>query len=164
MEKKRVKKFTYEGLGFPITLIDVDVVKKRGVWTLAIDLNKFQKAVLLTLSHKRSALTGNEVYFIRTYFEMTSEDFGRQFGVTHPAVLKWERNKNQSAKMNPTTELCLRLLILEKLNINNRVFRDTFREFNMQTIAKEQKAPLLKEARPLIFSARELTKTRHIGV
>jgi len=144
MEKKKVKKFIYEGLGFPLILMDVTMVKKRDVWTPAIDYNKLQKEVLLALSHKPFSLTGNEIYFIRGYFEMTLEKFGNQFGVTHAAVLNWEKMGNKSAKINATTELCIRLFILEKLKINNQIFRDTFREFNMQGIAREQKEKITK--------------------
>ena len=152
MEKKRVKRFIYEGLGFPIVLINITLVKKRDIWTPAIDYNKLQKEVLLALSHKPFSLTGNEVHFIRAYFEMTLEKFGQQFGVTHAAVLNWEKIRNKSAKINPTTELYIRLFILEKLKINNQVFRDTFREFNIQSIVQEQKRSKSTE-KPLILSA-----------
>jgi len=148
MEKKKVKKFVYEGLGFPLVLIDITLVKKRDIWTPAIDYNKLQKEVLLALSHKPLSLTGNEVHFIRGFFEMTLEKFGSQFGVTHAAVLNWEKMGNTSAKINATTELCIRLFVLEKLKINNQIFRDTFREFNMQGIAKETKGKVTK---PLVL-------------
>lgn len=158
METKKVKKFIYEGLGFPISLINVTLVKKRGIWTPAIDYNKLQKTVLLTLSHKPSALTGNEVHFIRTYFEMTCESFGKQFGVTHAAVLNWEKNRNKPAKINPTTELCVRLHILEKLKINNQIFRNTFREFDIQAIAGNRKASSAKEMGPLVLPGSNIGK------
>ena len=41
---KRAKRFLYEGLGFPIELINVRLVKKRGVWTPAINYNKLDLA------------------------------------------------------------------------------------------------------------------------
>ena len=141
METKKVKRFVYEGLGFPVLLHDAQLVKKRGIWTPAIPLNQFQKQALLALSHKSVALTGNEVHFIRVYFEMTLEKFGARFGMTHVAVLNWEKAGNKSARINPTTELCIRLFILEKLKINNQIFRETFREFDMRNITKEQKSP-----------------------
>lgn len=158
MEKKKVKKYIYEGLGFPVSLVDIVLVKKRDIWTPAIDYNKLQMAVLLALSHKPFALTGNEVHFIRTYFEMTLDNFGRQFGVTHAAVLNWEKSKNKPAKINPTTELYIRLLILEKLKINNQIFRDTFREFNIEGIAKEQKTSSLKARKPLVLPGSRVAK------
>jgi hypothetical protein len=70
---------------------------------------------------------------------MTLEMFGKHFGVTHVAVLHWEKAKNKSAKIQPAAELYVRLFILEKLKMNNEVFRETFREFDIQKISKEQK-------------------------
>lgn len=162
MEKKRVRKFIYEGLGFPIVLVDVLLVKKRDVWTPAIDYNKLQKAALLALSHKPFALTGNEIHFIRAYFEMTLENFGKKLGVTHVGVLNWEKMGNKSAKINPTTELCIRLLILEKLKMNNQIFRDTFREFDIQSIAKGQKMSSAKLISPITVPASSIHKSARI--
>lgn len=145
MEKKRVKKFRYEGLGFPIVLFNVPMVKVRDVWTPAIDFNELQKAVLLELCNMSFPLSGNQVHFIRTYFEMTLEAFGKHFGVTHAAVINWEKTKNRAAKINPSLELLIRLFILEKLKINNQIFRDIFREFNIQQIMKARKASFVRK-------------------
>lgn len=158
MKVKKVKRFTYEGLGFPVVLVNVNLVEKRGVWTPAIDYNKFQKQVLIALSHKTAALTGNEIHFIRTYFDMTLEGFGEQFGLTHVAILNWEKSGDKSAKINPTTELCIRLMILDKLKMNNQVFRDTFREFDVQEFAKQQKMGALKAVRPVTLLSSSFSK------
>lgn len=158
METKKMKRFIYEGLGFPIALLNVSLVKKRGAWTPAIDYNKLQKQVLLALTHKSVALTGNEIHFIRTYFEMTFESFGKQFGVAHAAVLTWEKMGDKPAKINPTTELCVRLFILEKLKTNNQVFREAFREFDIEAIVKASKTPSLKTRKPLTLLGAHLAK------
>ncbi len=123
-----------------------------------IDYSKLQKEVILALSHKPVALTGYEVHFIRTYFELTLENFGKQFGVTHVAVLTWEKMKNKPAKINLITELCLRLFILEKLGINNQIFRETFREFDFEAIAKENKMPSIKSRRPMTLMGSHIVK------
>ena len=158
METKRVKRFVYEGLGFPVIFLNVKLVKKRDIWTPAVDYNKLQKEVLLALTHKPVALMGNEVHFIRTYFEMTLESFGKHFGVTHVAVLTWEKMGNKPAKINPTTELCIRLFILEKLNMNNQIFREAFREFDIESIAKAFKTSSLKTARPVTLLGTHIAK------
>ncbi len=162
MEKKVVKRFVYEGLGFPIVLMDVCLAKKRGNWTPAIDYNKLQKHVLLALSHKPFPLTGSEVHFIRVYFELTLEHFGKQLGVTHVAVLNWEKSQDKPAKINPTTELFLRLLILEKLKMNNQVFRDTFREFDIEGIIKEYKSASSKGKRPVTLPGAEVARRSYV--
>lgn len=61
MRKKSEKFYIYEGLGFPIHLTNFPMIEIRGEFTLDIDFNKLQKAVLLHLSHKKTPLTGNEV-------------------------------------------------------------------------------------------------------
>lgn len=158
METKRAKRFLYEGLGFPIVLINVPLVKKRDVWTPAIDYNKLQKKVLLALAHKPGALTGNEVHYIRAYFELTLENFGKHFGVTHVAVLMWEKVGDKPGKINPTTELCIRLFILERLKMSNQVFRNVFREFDIEGIVKANKAPSSRTNKPLVLPAVHVSK------
>jgi wyosine [tRNA(Phe)-imidazoG37] synthetase (radical SAM superfamily) len=92
---------------------------------------------------------------------MTLENFGKRFGVTHAAVLTWEKIGNKPAKMNPTTELCIRLFIVEKLNMNNQIFRETFREFDMGSISK---ASSLKASRPVILSGSHFLKRASMHV
>jgi hypothetical protein len=88
------------------------MVKVRGVWTPKINYNEFAHVVLRVLAHKESRLTGNEIRFIRTYFKMTLQKFAKRFCVTHVAVLKWEKVKNQPTAMNWTTEKDIRLFVL----------------------------------------------------
>ncbi|HEX4838919.1 MAG TPA: hypothetical protein VFU89_00575 [Rhabdochlamydiaceae bacterium] len=120
------------------------MIKVRDVWTPDIDFNELQKAVLLELCDMSRPLTGNQVHFIRTYFEMTLDAFGKHCGVTHAAVINWEKAKNRAAKVNPALDLHIRLCILEKLKINNQIFRDTFREFDIQKIMKARNSLMLK--------------------
>ena len=158
MEIKKAKRFIYEGLGFPIVLVNVTLVKKRDVWTPAINYNKLQKEALLALVHKPIALTGNEIHFIRAYFKMTLENFGKHFGVTHAAVLTWEKMGDKPGKINPTTELCIRLFILEELKMSNQVFRDAFREFNIEGIVKANKLPTSGSNKPLRLPAIQVSR------
>lgn len=157
MEKKRVKRFIYEGLGFPVVLVNVSLVKKRGIWTPAVDYNKLQKEALLALTHKTTPLTGHELHFIRTYFELTLDKFGKQFGVSHVAVLAWEKKGNKPAKINPSTELFIRLMVLEKLNMNNQIFREAFRDFDIVGIAK----PSFKTIKPITLPGPHVSKRSH---
>lgn len=130
MKKNIAKEFLYEGFGFPILLLNVPIREIRGVEVPDINYNNLQKTTLEELTRKPSPLTGNEVRFIRQYFELTLKDFAKRFGVTHPAVLKWEKSKNNVAKIMPSTELYIRLFILESLKANNEVFRNTFNIFD----------------------------------
>ena len=139
-ERKTSQKFVYEGLGFPILLLNVPMIKVFDVWTPDIDYNLFQKQVLIALAHRPFPFTGDELRFIRTYFELTFQKFASQFGMTHAAGIKWENRKKRIAKILPSTELCIRLFILEKLDVSNDLFRSIFRTFDLSKIAAIQKS------------------------
>lgn len=81
-----------------------------------IDFNKLQKSVLLHLCFKKTPLTGDEVRFIRKYFSLTTTAFAELFGHTHSAVLKWENQDSDIARINPATEVYIRLKILSFLH------------------------------------------------
>ena len=46
---------------------------------------------------------------------MTLESFGKRFGVTHQAVMKWEHTKDEPNKMNWFTEKDIRLFVYKNL-------------------------------------------------
>jgi hypothetical protein len=115
METKVQKRFIDRGCGFPITLFNVPMVKVHGIWTPKINYNELALVVLRALAHKESRLTGDEVKFIRTYFELTLQMFAKRFCVTHVAALKWEKAHNQLTAMSWTTEKDIRLFILSNL-------------------------------------------------
>ncbi len=128
MKKQKIEKeWIYEGLGFPIVLRNVPMIELRGIWTLDVDLNILQKVVLLALAHHPSDLTGNQIRFIRTWLGLTQSEFGKLFGVTHPAIVKWEKTENRGSKMNLTTQRDLRLLLLDRLLTRDDDFRRAFK-------------------------------------
>jgi len=114
MRKRKIQKnFIYEGCGFPVHLLNVPMVHVRNVWAPELDYNKLDASVLQALAFKLSRLTGNEIYFVRHYFEMTTTRFATRFDVSFAAVLKWEKMSDQPTKMNWTTEKDLRLFIIK---------------------------------------------------
>ena len=90
MKDRKQETFIFYGLGFPIKLINVPMKKACGEWVIDINMNKLMLVVLEALIHKPIALTGDELGFIRSYLEMTTTAFGKTFGVSHVAILKWE--------------------------------------------------------------------------
>ncbi len=132
MKKQKVEKeIVYEGLGFPVILRNVPMLELRGVWTLDVDLNILQKVVLLALAHHPSDLTGNQIRFVRNWLGLTQTEFGKLFGVTHPAVVKWEKTGNKGSKMNLTTQRDLRLWLLDQLLMKDDDFRKAFKIVHM---------------------------------
>lgn len=135
MKQKMIKKYLFEGLGFPVLLVDVPMRQMIGEWVLDIDLNLLQINVLNALIHKLSPLSGAEVRFIRKYFALTTAEFGKQFGVTHAGVLKWEKQEDNWANMNPATEKCLRLFVLDHLKSKDREFREFYHTISIEQLA-----------------------------
>lgn len=130
MKKKIAKQFEYDGLGFPVILLNFPMTEVRGIQVPDIDYNLLQRNILLVLCQKPFPLTGNEMRFIRQFLQMTYTDFAKKFGVTHASVIHWEKSRNAFAKISPTTELCIRLHILDVLHAKNKLFRETFKNFN----------------------------------
>lgn len=129
----------FDGLGFPIVLLNVPMVRIRGELTPDINYNKLQKAVLLLLCHKKSPLTGNEIKFIRKYFALTTKDFGHIIGYTHSAILKWETHENQIARMTPTTEFYLRLYVLNYIQNKQSNLKILYSEIQIPELAQQLK-------------------------
>jgi hypothetical protein len=115
MERKKVHEFVDRSFGFPVRLRDATLVKVRGVWTLEINHAKLAKWVALSLSHLARRLKGNEIRFLRLYFEMTLDKFARRFDVSHPAVLKWEAKGDNPTEMAWSTEKDIRLFVQKEL-------------------------------------------------
>ena len=91
------------------------MIQARGVWTPDIDYSVLHKAVLRALAHKPARLTGNEIKFVRHYFELTLTQFGDYFDVSHPAVLKWEGAGDDVPSIKWSIERDIRLFILDRL-------------------------------------------------
>jgi DNA-binding transcriptional regulator YiaG len=154
MERKITEYFLYEGLGFPILLRNLPMIKTRGEWIPDIDYNKLQKAVLIELAKKPTSLSGNEIKFIRKYFRKTLEAFGLEFGVSHVAVMDWENKKNQSVKINPATEKCIRLFIMDSLFVADEKFREGYHYIEIKKLAEQQKVKTKAfKNEPLILDA-----------
>lgn len=132
--KKETKResFIYEGLGFPIQLINVPMKKVFGELAMDINFNVLQKNVLYLLARKPAPLSGGELRFIIGYLEMSTREFANLFDVTHVAVLKWLK---EDAKMNPNTEVCLRLYLLDFLCVTDKEFRKLYVEIREKNLA-----------------------------
>lgn len=128
MKKTKIEtRFEYTGLGFTVILQNVPMIEVRGLWTPNIDYNLLQKVVLYTLANLPSALTGNHIRFIRSWLGLTQAEFGNLFGVTHTAIVKWEKSKDHSAKIMLSTEREIRLHILDQLLKRAEDFRNAYR-------------------------------------
>lgn len=146
MKNKKKQTFIYHGLGFPIKLINVPMRKILGEWCIDVDMNKLMLVVLEALAHKPAALTGDELRYIRSYLKMTMAEFGKTFGISHVAVLKWENGKN---RISPSLEFCIRLYILDYLKAKDKEFRALYKELSLEQLGKTPKGKVY----PLIVDA-----------
>lgn len=111
LERKRQSSFVYEGFGFPVTLLNVPMVRSLGVWTPDVDYRRLARSVLRQLALHPTRLTGQEIRFIRHSMDMTLEEFAHRFGVTHPAVVQWEQCGAKPTRMAWALEKDIRLEI-----------------------------------------------------
>jgi len=132
MERETRKEYRYEGLGFPVIIEDASMVKLRGRWVLDMDLNHLQDTLFRAMSKKRVRLTGNEIRFIRHHARMTLKAFAERFGVTHAAVIKWEKTGAQPTNMQWSTEKDIRLFVLEHSDAPSREFKKAYIELKSQ--------------------------------
>ena len=113
MKQTRIQKeFVDLGFGFPVRLRQVPMIRVRGVWTPQVNYEQLAQATLKALCFKPARLTGNEVRFIRLQLRLTLEEFATRFGVTHPSVIKWEKQGDEPTKMQWCTEKDIRLSLL----------------------------------------------------
>lgn len=136
MKNRKKKTFVYHGLGFPIKLINVPMKKVLGEWCIDINMNKLMIVALEALIHKPYALTGDELRFIRSYLDMTTTEFGKAFGVSHVAVLKWESEKN---RISPALEFLVRLYISDYLKAKDKEFRALYKGLSLEQLSKGQR-------------------------
>lgn len=127
MRNRSFKTYTDYGFGFPVQLKGVQMRKICGNWVPLVDYSRLSEKVLRILCKKKSSLSGLELKFIRTHFEMNYSQFARRFSVTHSAVLKWEAAKNNATGMNWATEKDIRLFVISKLACKSNEFFDLYK-------------------------------------
>jgi len=143
MKTKMIKSFVYEGLGFPIELLNVQMIEINGEWVPKIDIHQIADEAVKKLATQESRLTGNQVKFIRSYFSMPLREFGKKVvHETHAAVKKWESNGEKITAMNENTEQVLRLFIIEQTSALKSDFYKIFQE-SKRFFGKNSKPDLL---------------------
>lgn len=115
--KKIIKELKYDGCGFPLILKNVPAEKIRGQIEPIINYKALGARVVASLSLKMTPLTGNQVKFIRLYFDLSLRDFASLYGLTHAAVKKWENYENDFANISPAIEKTIRLDSLFRLGL-----------------------------------------------
>lgn len=131
--KEKKETFIYEGLGFPIELVDAPMKKVFGEWIIDIDMNALQLFVFKGLIHKSYPLTGKELRFMRKFLELSTTELGKNLGVSHATIVKWEK---EQAKIGPSQEIYIRMFFFE-----------LFKDNELLNLYKEIKPKMLAEAK-----------------
>lgn len=123
MKEQKHETFVYEGLGFPVKLIDCPMKKMMGEWVLDINLAALQRFVFQGLIHKSRPLTGKELRFMRKFLDMSTTELGEKLGVSHATIVKWEKEQTH---ISPAQEPYIRLFFCERFRDSEllRIYRD----------------------------------------
>ena len=97
----------------------------RGAWAPYVNAKELRLSMLAALAFKPTVLTGSEVRFIRLWLEMSLSAFGRECGVSHAAVNKWEAKVDEFTRMERGTEFLIRCMVLEQLPSNVMIRRES---------------------------------------
>jgi DNA-binding transcriptional regulator YiaG len=152
MKDRKTDKFIYKGLGLPIKLVNVPMKRVLGEWAIDIDFNKLQSVVLHCLLYKPAPLNGDELRFIRKFLEMSMTAFGKIFGVSHVAVVKWEGGKT---RIPLSTDVYIRLYVLNYLHAKDKEFRSLYNMISPESLAKKKG----EKIRPISIDATEDLKS-----
>lgn len=132
------KRYIDYSLGFPVTILNAPMVKVRGQWALRVNYNDYQEAVLSLLAFKPTKLTGSEIQFIRKHFEMTVRDYADRFAIRHPAVIKWEKQRDKATRMTWSTEKDIRLFIVNELSKKSSELAKLYRSLECEAAEPEK--------------------------
>ena len=119
MSKKIERKYIYNGLGFPIELHNVEMVKFDGEFHPKIDVRKVADTAIKDLVSQPTRLTGNQIKFIRSYLEMSLRQFSEVVNESHMAIKKWEDFEDKPTNMDVNIEILLRLHIYKHTTIKS---------------------------------------------
>lgn len=112
MKTKVVK--GYYGLEYVTVVLPIRPSKHGDV--IAVDVGEVEMKVARLLIEKRVPLRGKEIRFIRKVIGLSLEKLGAELGISAPAVLKWEREKEEQ-RLDPINEVAVRALLAEKLGV-----------------------------------------------
>ena len=117
-----VPEYTDTGFGFPVIIKNVQMANVQGYEVALINYAKLESILIKLVPKKATRLTGAEVKFIRGHFHMTLQEFGKQFGVSHVAVKKWEDANDKPTSMALATEFTMRMWVQRRLSESPLMF------------------------------------------
>ena len=126
LDKKVQEEFKYHGAGYPVVLHHVPMIEIGGEWAVNMNMMIIDRLIFATLPKQKFRLTGNQIRFIRAVSDMTLQAFADRFGVSHPAVKKWENAGNGPTNMSWSTEKDIRLFVLSQSKADPAEFQQCY--------------------------------------
>jgi DNA-binding transcriptional regulator YiaG len=112
----------YEGLGFPIIIVNPQFIEFEGEKVLDVDHEELQSYVFRALIDKPARLTGAEVKFMRLYMEFTQEALAQKLILSNTSTIsKWESKEAEFTGMDRQTEILLRMRCKLFLNARDKI-------------------------------------------
>lgn len=137
MKEKISDRYIDFGFGFPVVFLDIPMIQIRGVWTPNVNQKILKNKVASHLARYQGRLWGSHVQFLRLFLEMTLVYFADHLGVSHPAVLKWEKFASKPSGMNWSTEKDIRLLVFSKVSRSSKDFIELYKSFDLKSLEEE---------------------------
>lgn len=119
MAKRMVRKYVYEGFGFPIVLNKVMLREFEGGWYPEIDHHDLALKTIKNLPLQHQRITGAQLKFIRHYFDMTLDKFAKDVVFKSKSDLM-KLEKALKPKMTVSDEMMLRLYIHGKVSVKTQ--------------------------------------------
>lgn len=129
----RIRKYIFNGFGFPIELKNVPAKEIRGSIEPILNYRNLALKVISEIcsDENDSPLTGNQVRFLRSHLNMTTREFGEFTDSTNAAVTKWEKCGDEATMMSTSTEKILRLKVLESVGVKPAEFFQVFKKMQI---------------------------------
>lgn len=117
MDRRTQDRATYKGFGFTVRIVGkVPMMKVRGRWYHDIPPPELERLVAWALVSVPWRLTGHQIHFLRSFFDLRLAAFGKRFGdVTHVSVIQWQQFREKPTTMNWGTEKDIRLAVVAKI-------------------------------------------------
>lgn len=148
----KIKNYQWNGFGFPVIFSELPGIKIRGELVPDVDLNQFAKPLIQIICAKQPVpLSGNQVKFIRNYFNMSLREFAKFMNVTHQSVMRWEQKTKAAARIDINTEIVMRLKVLKELNSDAQTIDEVIEKIQ-HTEELKPKSDYVKKFQPIRVS------------
>jgi transcriptional regulator with XRE-family HTH domain len=119
--KRKIKNYKWHGFGFLVIFNELPAVKLNGELVPDLDLGLYATPIIEYIcADQNLPLSGNQVKFIRHYFNMSLREFAVFLNVKHQSIMRWEQKKNLAARIDRNTEFVVRLLVLKKIKSSSK--------------------------------------------